>query len=98
MAKIIILIPAKDFDPTEVAIPWRELTGRGHQVCFATPDGTPGQADGIMLTGEGLDPWGFIPGLRKLPLVGRGLRQSRWPRGLCADAPRRRLSTPEPLG
>ena len=77
MAKVVVPMPAKDFDPTEVAVPWRELTSRGHVVVFATPDGAPAQADEIMLTGEGLDPWGFIPGLKKLPLIGRGLRANR---------------------
>jgi putative intracellular protease/amidase len=62
MAKVLIPIPARDFDPTEVAIPWRALTRLGHEVAFATPDGRPGQADAIMLTGQGLDPWGWIPG------------------------------------
>jgi putative intracellular protease/amidase len=74
MAKVVIPIPARDFDPTEVAIPWRALTRPGHTVAFATPDGRPGQADEIMLTGVGLDPWGFIPGLKRLPLIGRALR------------------------
>jgi putative intracellular protease/amidase len=55
-------IPARDFDPTEVAISWKTLTGRGHDVVFATPDGRPGAADRIMLTGRGL------------PLVGGLLR------------------------
>lgn len=55
-------IPARDFDPTEVAISWKTLTGRGHDVVFATPDGRPGAADPIMLTGRGL------------PLVGGLLR------------------------
>ena len=77
MAKVVVPIPARDFDPTEVAVPWLELTRRGHVVIVATPDGAPSRADEIMLTGEGLDPWGFIPGLRKLPLVGRGLRANR---------------------
>ncbi len=55
-------IPACDFDPTEVAVSWKVLTARGHDVVFATPDGRPGAADDIMLTGRGL------------PLVGRLLR------------------------
>jgi putative intracellular protease/amidase len=33
-----------------------------------------GQADDLMVTGQGLDPWGFIPGVRRLTLVGRFLR------------------------
>lgn len=55
MAKqILIPLPAQDFDPTESAVPWRMLRSAGHAVRFATPDGTPGAADPIMLTGKGL--------------------------------------------
>lgn len=74
MAHIIVPIPSLDFDPTEVAIPWKVLSELGHKVSFATPDGRPGRADEIMVTGEGLDLWGLIPGLKKLPLIGRLLR------------------------
>lgn len=77
MATILIPLPSRDFDPTEAAIPWSVLTHRGHAVTFATPDGEPTAADDMMLTGEGLDPWGWIPGLRRLPLVGRLLRANR---------------------
>ncbi len=62
MAKVLIPIPARDFDPTEVAVPWKILTERGHAVAFATPDSQPGVADDIMVTGKGL------------PLVGALLR------------------------
>lgn len=85
VATVIIFLPAEDFDPTEVAVPWRVLTRRGHVVSFATPDGEPGQADFIMLTGEGLDPWGFIPGLRKLTVVGRLLRANHVARTAYAE-------------
>ncbi len=54
MATILIPLPSTDFDPTESAVPWRVLTQAGHTVCFATPDGAPGAADPIMLTGKGL--------------------------------------------
>lgn len=54
MAKVVVPIPARDFDPTEVAVPWAVLTALGHSVVFATPDGAPGRADDIMLTGRGL--------------------------------------------
>lgn len=77
MAQIVIPIPSRDFDPTEVAVPWQILIAAGHRISFATPDGQPGVADDLMVTGEGLDLWGFIPGLRKLPLVGRFLRANR---------------------
>jgi protease I len=51
---LLIPIPAKDFDPTETAIPWKVLTALGHTVKFATPNGQPGAADERMLTGRGL--------------------------------------------
>jgi len=67
VARVLIRIPARDFDPSD---------GRGQLECtaaarsyvtFATPDGLPGHADDMMLTGERvLDVWGFIPGLRRL--------------------------------
>ena len=71
---VVIPIPSHDFDPSEVAVSWRFLRERGHRVQFATPDGKPGAADPLMLSGEGLDPWGFIPGLRRLRLIGLALR------------------------
>ena len=74
MARVLIPIPRRDFDPTETAVPWRVLRQRGHEVVFATPDGAPGAADDLMLTGQGLDVWGFAPLLRKLTLVGAVLR------------------------
>ena len=77
MASVLMPIPARDFDPSEVAISWRVLTDAGHRVSFATPDGRPGVADTLMLDGRGLDPWGWVPGLRALPLIGRLLRANR---------------------
>lgn len=73
-ATVLIPIPTHDFDPTEVAVSWRELVDRGHTVRFATPDGQRGHADAMMLHGEGLDLWGWVPGLRKVPLLGLTLR------------------------
>lgn len=72
--KVIIPLPSRDFDPTEVAVPWQVLRDAGHEVFFTTPDGKPGNADPVMLTGEGLDVWGFLPLLRKLRLIGLSLR------------------------
>ena len=85
MAKILIPLPGRDFDPTEVAIPWLLLTGRGHDVSFATPEGRASAADDLMLTGEGLDPWGFLPLLRNLPLFGRVLRAGKAARTAYAE-------------
>lgn len=54
MATILMPLPHADFDPSESGIPWRVLTGLGHSVVFATPDGQAGAADPRMVTGEGL--------------------------------------------
>lgn len=77
MATIAMPIPARDFDPTEVAVSWKVLTGMGHRVVFATPDGQPGAADQIMLDGVGLDPWGRVSGLNRLRLIGLLLRANK---------------------
>jgi putative intracellular protease/amidase len=74
MARILLPLPARDFDPSEAAVSWRVLVNAGHVVSFATPDGRPAVADDIMLTGKGLDLWGAIPLLRNWPLVGLLLR------------------------
>ncbi len=37
--KLLMPLPDTDFDTTEVAVPWRLLTDRGHSVVFATQDG-----------------------------------------------------------
>jgi putative intracellular protease/amidase len=54
MARVLVLLPARDFDPSEAAVSWRVLANAGHAVSFATPDGRPALADDMMLTGRGL--------------------------------------------
>lgn len=75
--KILVPLPRRDFDPTEAAVSWSLLREAGHELIFATPGGAPAQADSIMISGEGLDAWGFVPGLRKLRLLGLMLRAQR---------------------
>jgi putative intracellular protease/amidase len=53
VARVLFLLPARDFDPSEAAVSWRVLVNAGHVVEFASPDGRPAVADDIMLTGEG---------------------------------------------
>jgi putative intracellular protease/amidase len=74
MARILIPLPHRDFDPSEVAVSWHTLHAAGHEVIFATPDGQPASADELMLSGIGLDPWGWLPGLNRLRVVGLLLR------------------------
>ncbi len=85
MARVLVLLPARDFDPSEAAIGWRVLIDAGHTIDFATPDGRPAVADEMMLTGQGLDPWGAIPLLRKLPLIGLLMRANRDARKAYAE-------------
>ena len=79
MKKISVLIPLPpfDYDPSEVAVSWKTLLDNGIDIDFATPNGQRAHADPLMLSGEGLDPWGFIPGLKKIRLVGLILRANR---------------------
>ena len=74
MATVLMPLPACDFDPTEVAVSWQVLSAAGHDVVFATPSGQAGQADELMVTGQGLDPWG----------ASRACAASRWSAASCA--------------
>jgi len=77
VARVLFLLPARDFDPSEAAVSWQVLVNAGHVVAFATPDGRPAVADDMMLTGRGLDPWGALPLLQNLPLIGLLMRANR---------------------
>lgn len=55
--RILFPLPARDFDPTESSIPWKALVEAGHEVRFATPDGTPAAADPRILSGRGFAMW-----------------------------------------
>ncbi len=39
MARVLVPLPDRDFDTTEVAVPWHVLTHAGHEVVFATERG-----------------------------------------------------------
>ena len=77
MGTVLIPIPDRDFDPTEVAVSWHVLRANGHRVVFATESGTPGVADDIMVTGRGLDFWSALPVLGAITVVGRMLRANK---------------------
>src|ERR1700738_2200198 len=85
MGTVLIPIPARDFDPTEVAVSWQVLRPNGHRVVFATESGRPGVADDIMVTGRGLDFWSALPGLRAITIVGRMLRANKAARRAYQD-------------
>lgn len=85
MGTVLIPIPDRDFDPTEVAVSWRVVTGHGHQVVFASESGAPGTADDVMVTGRGLDIWSAVPVLGAIPIVGLMLRANKDGRGAYRD-------------
>ncbi len=76
-------LPDRDFDPTEAAISWTLIREAGHEVIIATEHGTQPTADPLMVSGEGLDPWGFIPGLKRVKLIGLALRARSDARSAC---------------
>jgi len=49
--KIWMPLPDRDFDVTEVAVPWKLLVQAGHEVVFATENGDTPAADPLLLTG-----------------------------------------------
>lgn len=50
--RVLIPLPDRDFDTTEVAVPWSGLTRSGHDVAFATERGdAPPQCDPRLLDG-----------------------------------------------
>jgi putative intracellular protease/amidase len=59
---ILIPLPDRDFDVTEVAVPWRILTDAGHEVVFATehggstPAGDPRLLTGVLFGQLGAEP------------------------------------------
>jgi putative intracellular protease/amidase len=49
--KVLVPLPDRDFDTTEVAVPWRLLTTAGHSVVFATEAGAVAACDPLLLEG-----------------------------------------------
>jgi putative intracellular protease/amidase len=51
MKKILIPLPDKDFDLSEVAVPWKLFKNKGYTVVFATENGKVAQTDPLLITG-----------------------------------------------
>lgn len=65
--RVLVPLPDRDFDVTEVAVPWRILCDAGHEVVFATErPGTVPAADPRLLTGVLFGRLGAAPEARKL--------------------------------
>ncbi len=51
MASVLFPLPDRDFDVTEVAVPWKLLREAGHAVVFATEAGATPACDPLLITG-----------------------------------------------
>lgn len=60
-AKVLVALPDRDFDPTEVVQPWSRLTRAGHEVVFATEHGETASCDPKLLTGVIFGKLGALP-------------------------------------
>ena len=49
--RVLVPLPDHDFDLTEVAVPWRHLASRGHEIVFATETGQAPQVDPLLVRG-----------------------------------------------
>jgi putative intracellular protease/amidase len=61
MKRVLVPLPDRDFDVTEVAVPWKLLRRAGHEVVFATengavPAGDPRLLSGVIFGQLGADP------------------------------------------
>lgn len=61
MATVLIPLPDRDFDVTEVAVPWKVLTEAGHRVVFATESGATPACDPLLLDGVVFGKLGAAP-------------------------------------
>lgn len=51
MSRVLVPLPDRDFDTTEVAVPWKILKQHGHDVIFATENGATPACDPLLLSG-----------------------------------------------
>jgi putative intracellular protease/amidase len=67
VANVLMPLPDRDFDVTEVAVPWYVLTRAGHTVTFATErGGSPPAADPLLITGVLFGRLGARPDAKEL--------------------------------
>lgn len=59
--RVLIPLPDRDFDVTEVVVPWRSLCDAGVEVVFATPEGAKGACDPLLLVGVIFGQLGALP-------------------------------------
>jgi len=81
VSRILVPLPDRDFDLTEVAVPWKLWTEAGHELVFATeggetPAGDPLLIDGVLFgqLGAEPEPLTFYRELLQAPAFQRPLR------------------------
>jgi putative intracellular protease/amidase len=89
MAKVLFPLPDRDFDITEVAVPWRLLRDAGHEPVFATETGATPACDPLLITGVVFgklgarpEPLAFYRELEKAPEF---ISPRRWDDCVAAD-------------
>lgn len=65
-ARVLIPLPDRDFDVTEVAAPWHELRKADIEVVFTTEEGREAAADPLLLTGVVFGQLGAAPDAKRL--------------------------------
>jgi len=80
VVRVLVPLPDRDFDVTEVAVPWQVLTSAGHEVVFAAEQaGASLAADPRLLTGVVFGQLGAEPGPRQFYRQMTGTAQFRSP-------------------
>jgi putative intracellular protease/amidase len=51
VSRILVPLPDRDFDTTEVSVPWKLLSSAGHDIFFATENGSRAACDPRLLSG-----------------------------------------------
>lgn len=87
--KVLCILPARGYDPTESAVPWKALVDDGVDVWFATPDGTPAPADDrLVAIGFGLLNPVLMSRKNDLATYRAMIESARWKAPLAYDAVR----------
>src|SRR5512143_3457300 len=87
MARVLMPVPDRDFDPTETAVPWRLLTRERHEVVFATEHGGAAPAGDALLLGGKLGSLGPATEARAFYDEMAGSREFAQPISWSAIAP-----------
>lgn len=66
MTRVLMPLPDRDYDTTEVAVPWRVLRDQGFEVVFATEAGAVAETDPLLLSGVLFGQLGAAPEVKAI--------------------------------